>query len=252
MVSDPALLHVSKKDLHVKDFLGNFLEPISYLLYAVALFGTIRLKNGTARTVLFFYYVIVTLLMSIACAIAFHNLTDRPLRPLLLKINKLLSFINIDENPWLYNCFFILTIITLSYYFYKLLLRAASKAIVLFFFIGNLIAFIIVIFSNKFYQAHTHLYAVVFISIVVYCLLYFHQMLTNIDEKPISHKIDFWLVTSYLLYFLSGFFSIVTYSYIETTNKVSIYSILNILLFISAVVATCGTYYIYTKRKLHD
>jgi hypothetical protein len=245
------LVHVRKKLIQLKDFLGNFLEPISYLFYAIALYGANRLKNGTARKVLYLYYVIATILMSIACAIAFHNLTDRRLRPLLLKIKRLLPFIDIEQNPWLYNFFFVSTIIVLSYYFYKLLVSPIKRKIIVSLVVINLIPFIIVIIPNGFYNAHTHLYAFVFISIVAYCLLYFHHILTNIDEETVFYKFDFWFVISYLLYFLGGFFSMVTYSYIETTNKVSIYAILNVLLFISAAISIFGIGYIYVKSKTY-
>src|SRR3712207_2696179 len=115
-------------------------------------------------TVPFAYYLFETLLMSDASFLVIYTERD------------------FDTN-WLYNLFFLLTICVFSWYFYNLLLSKTKKYIVIFLFFINVGFFINYdILLRQFYAYNNYVFAFCFLSIVVYSLLYFYQLIRNVSE----------------------------------------------------------------------
>ena len=207
----------------MESFLKNFLEPLSYLIYAAILFIKLGRDKTFKKKVLFIYYICATFVLSAASFLVVYAPAN-------------------IENNWLYNIFYLITICVLSYYFYKILNNRIKKYIIIFLLFVNVIFFVIIdIISGMFYQGfNEHVYAICFISIVVYCLLYFDQLLRNVSENNILYQFDFWLVSGYLIYFLGCFIIILFYRSVAIDQRGIIWSLQNIILFLSAAVTLTG------------
>jgi len=96
---------------------------------------------------------------------------------------------------------------------------------------------------------NTPVYASTFISIVAYSLLYFDQVIRNVNELEILKQFDFWLVSGYLIYFLSSFFIIIFYDEVPLRHRAFLWSLQNMVLFISASLTFSGYLWITYKNK---
>ncbi len=207
-------------------FFKNFLEPLAYLLYVFLLISSINKKSPVARKVLFIYYLVALILTYYA---------------------NYLSFIKTSgDNNYLYNLFFFITISTFSYYFYNLLADKMVKIAVVLLFIINLSLFLIYdIINQQFHGTYNnYVNAICFLSIVVYSLLYFYQILNNVNELNILHKFNFWLISGYLFYFLGSFFIVLFYSEISKELRGVVWAFQNIILLTSALIALIGNLWI--------
>lgn len=208
-------------------FLKDALEPLSYLIYTIAFFISGYRKQPDKRGVLLVYYIIATILISIACY------TPGEL------INRIA-----------YNCFFFITTCFFSCYFNSILINKIQKKIITLVFLIHLILFIkICLVSHQLYEINNYFYAFTYLTIVVYALFYFVNVLSNVNELNILHRFDFWLVSGYLLYFLSCFFIILFYDNVEIKQRALVWSIQNIILFISSVSALSGALWIKSQQK---
>src|SRR5450432_2675133 len=108
----------------LESFFKNFLEPFSYLIYAVILCVKFRKDKTFEKQALFVYYLCATLLLLVASFLAMY-----------IK--------NQIDNNWLYNIFYLITICILSYYFHNILNNKTKKNVVTFLLIINLVLFII-------------------------------------------------------------------------------------------------------------
>lgn len=210
----------------MKDFFKNGLEPLSYLIYAIAIFIAIRKNKLIKKEVLFIFYLLAIVIILVAC----------------YTTNMLL-------NRILYNLYFFITISVFSYYFRSLLSTKTKKNIVNILFIINLILFInICLVSHQFFEINNYFYAIIYLTIIVYALLYFHDVLKNVNEIKLLHQFDFWLVSGYLLYFLSCFFIIFFYENVDISLRATLWSLQNSILFLSSLLTMCASIWIYQKK----
>ena len=193
----------------MKDFFKNGLEPLSYLIYAISIFILLQRNKSIKKEVLFIFYLLAIILILIACYTT-----------------------NMMLNRIIYNTYFFITISVFSYYFKSLVTTKTKKDIVNLLFIINLILFInICIISHQLFEINNYFYAINYLTIVIYSLLYFHDVLRNVNEIKLLHQFDFWLVSGYLVYFLSCFFIILFYENVEANLRGALWSLQNLLLF---------------------
>lgn len=220
--------------MSLQSFCKNFLEPFSYLIYAIVLFFRLARDKSLQKKVLFAYYLCAIVLLTIASSMAIHTTKQK-------------------DNTWLYNIFYLVTICVLSYYFYHLLHNKSKKYAVGFLLIINLSLFITYDFvlGHFFNGFNGYIFAISFLSVVVYALLYFDQLLRNVNELNILYQFDFWLVSGYLLYFLGCFFIILYYESLVTDQRGSIWALQNIVLFLSSVCTLAGYLWTNSQKKLN-
>ena len=214
----------------MESLIYNFLEPLSYLLYTfLTCYKYLSVKTFKIK-VLFAYYLFATLLISYASFLVTEG--------------------NIDNN-WIYNLFFFLTICVFSYYFHSILFSKTKKYLVKFLFIINVgfFTYYDVLLKQLFETYNNHVFAFCFLSIVVYSLLYFYQLIRNVSELNILYEFDFWLISGYLLYFLSCFFIILVYGHAGIGLRRVIWALQNIILFLSSVITITGNLWINYHRK---
>ncbi len=213
-------------------FLKNFLEPLSYLLYTLLLLLVLNKNSKVKIKVLFGYYLASVILTYYASFLSYAK--------------------TLGDNNYLYNLFFFLTISTFSYYFYNVLIGRTKKYIIVFLFVLNLFLFIEYdILLDQFNDTYNnYVTATCYLSLVVYCLFYFDQLLKNVNEVNILHEFDFWLISGYLIYFLGAFFIILFYKDKNEVQRAIIWSFQNIILFTSALIALTGNLWIKYHRKL--
>lgn len=210
----------------MKDFFKNGLEPLSYFIYAIAIFIAIRKNKLIKKEVLFIFYLLAIVIILVAC----------------YTTNMLL-------NRILYNLYFFITISVFSYYFRSLLSTKTKKNIVNILFIINLILFInICLVSHQLFEINNYFYGITYLTIIVYALLYFHDVLKNVNEIKLLHQFDFWLVSGYLLYFLSCFFIIFFYENVDISLRATLWSLQNSILFLSSLLTMCASIWIYQKK----
>lgn len=213
-------------------FLKNFLEPFSYLLYTFLLLIMLNKNSSAKRKVLFVYYLVAVILTYYASFLSYVK--------------------TLGDNNYLYNLLFFITISMFSYYFYNILNGRIKKYAVCFLFVLNLFLFIEYdIVLGQFHDTYNnYATATTYLSIVIYCLFYFDQLLRNVNEVNILHEFDFWLISGYLLYFLGAFFIILIYKDKNESQRAIIWSFQNIILFTSALIALTGNLWIKYHKKL--
>ena len=211
-------------------FLKNFLEPLSYLLYTFLFIIMLNKNSPVARKALFGYYLIAVTLTYYASFLSYVKTRG--------------------DNNYLYNLFFFISICVFSYYFYNILTGRIKKYIVSFLFVLNLFLFIEYdIVLGQFHDTYNnYATATCYLSIVIYCLFYFNQLLRNVNEVNILHEFDFWLISGYLLYFLGAFFIILIYKDKNESERAIIWAFQNIILFTSAIIALTGNLWIKYHR----
>lgn len=213
----------------MKDFFKNDLEPLSYLIYAISILIMLARTKSFKKEVLFIYYLIASVSILIACYTK-----------------------DVSVNRLIYNAFFFITICVFSFYFKSLLSNKTKKYIVNILFLLNLIIFIISsIISQQFFDINNYVYAAIYLSIVIYALLYFDEVFRNVNESNLLHQFDFWLVSGYLLYFLSCFFIILFYDNVEINQRAALWSLQNIILFFSSLFTIFGSVWIHYQKKYY-
>lgn len=205
-------------------FFKDILEPFSYLIYAISFLIIFKKSKTIKRNFLFVYYLVAALLLFAACFTKDNNL--------------------------IYNLFFFITVSVFSYYFHTIISNKTKKLIIAIFFGINFILFLTYdIVFNRWYQYNTHVFAVSFLSIVVYGLFYFDELIRNIDEMVLLEKFDFWLVSGYILYFIGSFSIICFFDKIPVTERALLWSVQNIILFLSSVITLIGGLWIPSQKR---
>lgn len=215
-------------------FLKSFLEPFSYLIYAIAL-GLEYKKNKLMREkVLFIYYLFAAIIICYATVIG-------------------LAY---SDNNWLYNIHYLVSTLIFAYYFRSILTKKSGRLTVIFLFLLVLLIFLItnIVFKNKYFNSIST--AVFFLSVLVCSFMFFQELLNNMTEKSILFNFDMWLVSGYILYFLGSFFIILSYDYFS--NKFNyhqqlilgdLWAIQNSLLFIASIIALGSHIWITYQNK---
>jgi hypothetical protein len=163
----------------------------------------------------------------------------------------------------LYSLLSLLTLICVGMYFYYTLFTPWKKRIVIilcliqsgYYITGNFI-------FTRSQVLDSTAYVILSIGIVLMAFMYMHQILTNVTEAPLSWNLDFWFVSSQLIYYLGSFFIFLTYGYLtEKIMQTDLYSyenriyisqlwrIHNVLLFLSSLIISAGIIWISFRRK---
>lgn len=210
-------------------FLKDGLEPLSYLIYTIAVYLTLRRGKPVRKEVLFIYYLVATFIITIAC----YTPSDH-------------------VNRILYNVFFFIMICIISYYFHSLFEKKMKKNIVKVCFGLHLVTFITIsLISPRLLEINNYVYGITYLTIIVYALLYFEQVLSNITEVKLLHQFDFWLISGYLLYFLSSFFIIFFYDNVDIDQRAMLWSVQNFILFLCSVFTLAGSVWIKYQTRYY-
>ena len=201
----------------------NFLEPFSYLVYALAFYLKARRGRLGLDWLLLAYYLAGAALLTAANFLVLHPLPDM-------------------LNDWMYNVVYFLTICVLSWYFLHLLTGRWKKLfLVVALIVNTLIFFVYELLLGHFLNDYNSIvYAISFICIVIYSFLYFSQLLGNVTEKSITREFDFWLVSGYLLYFLGAFIIILLYRTVPFAVTGDVWVLQNVILFIGSLITLTG------------
>lgn len=220
-------------------FFTNILEPISYSIYFLAFLYRLWHNRQSQLWVPVIFYLFATLIMSYASYLVKSN----------------------TENVYLYN-FMLLpaSILFFSWYFMRILRRNLHKVVWI----------ILALNGVLFVVRHTlmpyrHLFASIgfatlSISILVYCFVYFRQLLSEVSEMPIYGNFNFWVVCSFFISYSGSFLVFLTYYYL--TEKIStdyvhknrilltlLWGIPNVLLFIGGLFTLTGSIWTNYHRK---
>jgi hypothetical protein len=218
----------------------DFLEPFSYLIYSIAFLLEYRSNKLIKEKVLLIYYIIATGLLTYAAFLALEYASN----------------IIGNNNNWLYNIHYFLSAVALGYYFNNLLVNKSKKRIVAVLFSLVAINFIITdfIITRPFFNSAST--AFLFLSVVGASLMYLHELLINMSEKNILLNFNLWLISGYIIYFLGGFFIILSYSYLTdklTSDQETIlgylWSVLNVLLFVTSIITLSSHLWIAYWKK---
>jgi hypothetical protein len=192
--------------------------------------------------VLYIYYVLTTILHS------YIAITSA------LKISK--------GNIWLYEIVAFTTVVCLGYHFHQLLEGKKKKRVVLVLTGVYLTYAIVRQFTLEGQRLFDSIgYSLLSASVATYVFMYFHQVLKNVTEVSILKDFNFWLSSSYLLYFVGSF--IIFVNYYSLTNQIlktytseerqllmALWGLHNVLLFLGALSLLTGSLWITYRRKL--
>jgi hypothetical protein len=211
----------------VRSFLCNELEPFSYLIYVLALLLQLRHERSIGYKVLSVYYMLYATIIYIGIAY-------------------------FESNTWTYNLLFFGDVLILSWYYQKLFDTKIKKRLTITCALFNTIIFVYInIISLQYSEYNDDIYGISFITIVLYALLYLHQLLINIKEESLLLNFNFWLVCGYLLYFLGAFFIILYYDHFKNyLTRGDMWQIHNIILFICSAVTFIASLQISKKNNL--
>ena len=161
-----------------------------YIIIVAALTGLIRLPQIRLKAI----QVLVVFLLLTVVAESLPSFK-------IIKIAKIE-----DSNHWFYNIFTVIEFLTYTYIFSLAMKNAKMKSIMRWSIpIFLLIAVINIIFIQKFYKFHTISYRIGAVMIVVWCYLYFRQLLQSEEDIFLVGNPMFWISTG-LLFFYLGFF----------------------------------------------
>lgn len=212
----------------IRIFLRDFLEPLSYLVYAVVLFVASK-KSGRSRLlILALFYLFITVMLFVA---AYMNTVDL-------------------NNNYIYNSVYFITNAIISWYFYTLATTKKRRTIILIASLLSSMLFVIVhIGQSGFFSIFNgYANAIFVLAIIFYCLLYFRQALQNHPENLLLH-LDFWLTSALLIYFLSTFAIFIYYESNDENSRGNLWAVQNLLLLLSALIVVYGYSYLNLRAK---
>jgi len=217
-----------------RNFVAILLEPLSYVLFSIALLLRTIIEKQVKVKVLFIYYLLAALGFGYASWLVFKN----------------------ENNNWIYNLLYLPGVVAICYYFHETFYSRRNKAIVNFFITLNIIYFVVrMIVFGKLVILDSFGYSLLSISVSFLSFVYFYQLLRHVNEFKVWANFDFWLISSYLLYFLGSFFIFLLYSNLTynildtyTYEQRSLLSVLwgvhNVLLFLSSVITLVGSLWV--------
>ena len=220
-------------------FVTNLLEPLSYLIFSIALFVQLNIFKKTRIRVLFIYNLIATVSLSYASWLAHRSM----------------------NNNYIYNLLYLPAVIAFCFYFYRAFKSKKNKRIVLGVLVFNIVYFLARLFlSGPLALLDSVAYSLLSISVCFLSFLFFYAILSGISENKIWHQFDFWLVSALLLYFLGSFFIFLMYSNL-TYNILSTYTneqrksltilwgVHNVLLFLSSLTTLFSSLWISYRNR---
>jgi hypothetical protein len=223
----------------VFDLFTNWLEPVSYFLYLIAVLMYYSGKRTHRIRILIYYYLLATILMTVASSYVRYN------RP----------------NGAYYNVLMLVSLVTIGLYFDKILIARLPRLLIRYVIAAGIVYFLVrSIGFRKLDDFDSTGYSVVTVAVVALSFVYFHQVLRHVNERKITHSIDFWIVAGWLLYYLGRFFTFQTYEYL--TNKIMhtytheerrimtlVWAVPNVFLFVGALLLLAGTLWISYRLK---
>ncbi len=166
-------------------------------------------------------------------------------------------------NTYVYN--YLLLPISLFFYFiyfYKITTSLFKRRVILILLILNITFDILQrLFTKQPLFFNSTGFALLSITIVIYCFLFFNDKLKNISENNIYELKEFWLVSSYFITYSGSFVVFLTYYHLTNkiylTNKddniylmTLLWGIPNILLFFSSILTFIGYLWIQFRKSL--
>ena len=205
-------------------FFQYALEPFAYLLYLVAILLHHRRYGWRNERWLLAYYTLSVILTTHTA----HIFTARA------------------NNIWAYNLLAVVTLVCISGYFYRLLLAPQKKktiVVLLSTFLGYAFVKNVVLRDVALFDSIG--YSFVSAAVSVYVMMYFHQVLNNVTEGDIFRNFNFWLASTFLIYFMGNFIIFVSFYYLttqvagtspspETQLLTTLWGVHNLLLCVSA------------------
>ncbi|MEO8765518.1 MAG: hypothetical protein ABI416_14565 [Ginsengibacter sp.] len=217
-----------------RNFVAILLEPLSYALFSIAFLLRISIEKQAKVKVLFIYYLVAAVGFGYASWLVFRN----------------------QNNTWIYNLLYLPAVVSICFYFHETFYKGSGKAIVKFFIALNVIYFIIrITLFGKMVIIDSFGYSLLSISVSFLSFVYFYQLLRHVNELKVWANFDFWLISSYLLYFLGSFFIFLLYANLTydilhsyTYEQRSLLSVLwgvhNVLLFLSSLITLVGSLWV--------
>lgn len=221
------------------NFIAHLLEPLSYVLFCIALL----LRSGTDKPVkvmvLFVYYLFAAVSFSYASWLVYK----------------------FQNNVWVYNLLLLPAIAAICYYFHETFYSRKKKALVKSLIAVNITYLILrILLHNNSGTLDSFGYALLSTSVSLFSFVYFYQLLKHVNEYKVWADYDFWLVSAYLLYFLGSFFIFLLYSnltfnildtYTQEQRKLLtiLWGVHNVLLFLSSVTTLVSTIWITYRNR---
>jgi hypothetical protein len=206
----------------MKEFINNFLEPLSPLLPLLLFLFNFRKARATVDLrLLFFVYLVLFILNLMAAIYAYFDTT----------------------NIWIYDLICITAFITISFYLISIL-RSETRRKIIYFFLPVYIAFFLgytyVLGYNSLFNSIS--FAALSLLISTYCVLFFVEKLTRMEEEHLQDSYSFWVVTSFFVYYLGSFFIFLTFKHLSSQGASIgiLWGLHNIIYFISCSIAAYG------------
>jgi hypothetical protein len=230
-------VNCNKLTLH--NFFGNYLEPIAYLIFLLAVVLFAKKQNSPCIRLLRSYYVLVFLLMLTASLLVIWDY----------------------HTNWLYHIHAFATLWMLGIY-YRGLFHDARKKMVPVVCIGGISLYLLfkLVVQRQYELFDSIGFSLVSASVVIYIFLYFHQLLSNVTDQNIFQDFNFWLSSGFLIYFLGNFIIFLTYHYFtlqilatytdaERDILTNLWGLHNCLLFVGALSLLGGSLWIVYRRR---
>ncbi len=223
--------------MDINYFLSNLLEPFSYGL-CFLFFLYFSWKNNKAKWKALTVYYFLSALLMLKAVYSNPNIQIYSLQSLLICICLGTYFYHVFFPPWKRKLVIVFCIVQSAYYI-----------------VGNFILSRPLVFDSTGY-------AILSIIVVLMAFMYMHQILTNVTEEPLSWNLDFWFVSSQLVYYLGAFFIFLTYGYLtqkilasdlySDENRIYIsqlWRVHNVLLFLSSLTILAAILWISFRRR---
>ena len=219
----------------------NLLEPLSFLSYCLVFALCWRKNKGKAVVIPLFFYLFAGIAMSYCSFLAHRQI----------------------KNVFIYNYVLLpASLVFYSFYFYSIISGLKKRKVIQLLFFINIVVFIFKRFfikQNEFFDSIS--FALLGITTVIFCLLFFSQKLAEVSEEPIFTDFNFWVVCSYFISSSGSFLVFLTYYYL--TEKIVgnynerdihtltvLWAIPNILLFAGSCITLTGFAWVqYHKRS---
>jgi hypothetical protein len=220
--------------------IAYILEPVSYFLSGIFLAYYAGMDKSLRIKLLSSYYFLSAFLMVKA---SIEGVAD-------------------SSNIEIYNLICLLTSIVIGFYFHASFVGRFKKAVAIFICLVNVGYYVVnnLIFPGRpLFDSTAHV--LLSSGIVIMAFMFMHQVLTNVTEEVLLTNFDFWFVCSQLVYFLGAFAIFLTYNYLtqkiiegfySQENRIlltNLWSLHNILLFLSSIITSSGIVWIAYRRK---
>lgn len=222
-------------------FLISFLlEPLSLTIYLVTFLAyTFWLDSHARYKILAGYYLLGSILLFQVFRVA---------------------------NIQVYNTLYTFASIAIGFYFHSILYSKVKRVIVV---IMACIPVGYFIINNTFLGGENVFdswgYVLSSLGIATMIFLYFHQILSNVKEESLALNFDFWYISAQLIYQLGAFGIFLSYNYFtkkillaenysdeNRTILTSLWGVHNVLLFLSALLTSCGLLWIVYHKKFRS